>query len=171
MKLFKDINKDLSALKVKYGLSYFMAIISNRGFHSLFFYRVSHALWNLKIPILPLILTRFVQVMYAIDIDYKSKLEGGIIIIHGVGIVVGYKAYISEGTIIYQQVTLGEKGSRFNDGHPFIGKNVILGAGSKLLGGIKIGDNSIIGPNVVLLDSVDEKTIVKVMPNQIKKRK
>lgn len=169
--MVKDIKKDLFALKSKYGVSYMMAILSNRGFHSLLFYRISHLFWKFKIPIIPLILTRFIQIIYAVDIDYKSKIEGGVIIIHGVGIVIGCEAYISEGTIIYHQVTLGLKGSKFNDGYPYIGKNVVLGAGSKLLGKIKIGDDTIIGPNVVVLNDVNNKSIVKVGPNQIKERK
>lgn len=170
-KLLKDIKNDLIILKSKYGLSYFMATVSNRGFHSLAVYRISHLLYKFKIPLLPLIFSRLIQVLYAVDIDYRAKIEGGVVIIHGVGLVIGYKAYVSKGTIMYHQITLGEKGTKINDGHPFIGRNVILGAGCKLLGDIKIGDNCIIGANTVILKSVERNSIVKVLPNQIKKRK
>ncbi|WP_086476179.1 serine O-acetyltransferase [Arenibacter amylolyticus] len=97
-----------------------------------------------------MILTIFIQVVYGVDIDYKCDIEGGVIIIHGVGTVIGSGAKNSRGTKVYHQVTLGIKGSGIQDGFPTIGQNVVLGAGSKLLGNIIVGDNSIIGANVVL---------------------
>lgn len=160
--MIKNSIEDLKVLKEKYNVSYLLAILSNRGWHSLFFYRISNFLWKNKIPLLPLVLTRVIQVIYGIDIDFRCKIDSGVILIHGVGIVIGNGVEIKSGSIIYHQVTLGIKGSGINDGFPKIGKNVVLGAGSKLLGNIVIGDDCIIGPNVVLMDNVDKNTIVKV---------
>ena len=75
--VLKDIYKDLKILKQEYGASYLMALISNRGIHSLLFYRLAHFLYKYKIPLLPLILTRIIQIVYSIDIDYRAKIEGG----------------------------------------------------------------------------------------------
>lgn len=69
--------RDLKILKQKYNISYLMSVMSNRGFHALLFYRISHFLYNYKIPLLPLIFTRIIQIIYGIDIDYRAKLEGG----------------------------------------------------------------------------------------------
>ncbi|WP_157841058.1 serine O-acetyltransferase [Neotamlana nanhaiensis] len=108
-----------------------------------------------------MILTRIIHVIYAIDIDFKCKIEGGVIIIHGVGLVIGKGVEVKKGTIIYHQVTLGEKGSGVNDGYPQIGNNVILGSGAKLFGDIHIGNNSVVGPNVVLTRSLEDSKLVK----------
>ncbi len=160
--VIKNSTKDLKSLKSKYNLSYFNSIISNRGWQSLFFYRISHFLFLNNVPLLPLIFTRIVQILYGIDIDFKAKLHGGIIIIHGNGLVIGAGTIIHENTIIYHQVTLGIKNTPTNDGFPLIEKNVILGAGCKILGKVIIGKNSIIGANTVITQDVPENSIVKL---------
>jgi len=162
MKVFKESKKDLVILKEKYGLSFIMAIFSNRGWQSLFIYRLSHVLWKNKIPLIPMLLTRFIHIMYSIDIDYKCNIEGGVIIIHGVGLVIGKGAVVKKGTIIYHQVTLGEKGTKTNDGYPSIGEDVVLGSGAKLFGPIEVGSKSIVGANVVLTKSIGENLLIKV---------
>ena len=69
--------KDLYVLKKKYNLGYLQSAFSNRGFHSLLIYRVSHILYSYKIPIIPLVLTRMIQILYGIDIDYRANIKGG----------------------------------------------------------------------------------------------
>ncbi|MHC0448122.1 serine O-acetyltransferase [Flavobacterium sp. 3-218] len=166
MKLIKDIKADLYALSNKFSLSKVAIILSNRGFHALLIYRISHFLYKYKIPLFPLILTRLIQILYGIDIDFKCKIYGGVIIIHGIGLVVGQGAVINEGVVIYHSVTLGRKyqisGDHVFDGFPTIGRNCVLGAGAKILGNIEIGEFSIIGPNTVLTKSVEANSIVKV---------
>ncbi|MFD2584181.1 serine O-acetyltransferase [Pedobacter vanadiisoli] len=157
--------QDLKFLKTRFNVNPILAILTNRGFHALFFYRISNKLYRWKIPIIPLILTRIIQVFYAIDIDFKAEIAGGIIIIHGVGIVIGQGGKIGTGTIIYHGVTLGRKRQLIEvttgDGYPVVGENCVLGAGAKLVGSINVGANSIIGPNVVLMKSVAENSLVK----------
>jgi len=149
-----------------YNISYPMSVISNRGFHALLFYRVAHFLYNCKIPLLPLIFTRIIQIIYGIDIDYRAKLEGGVIIIHGVGTVIGSGAVIKSGTIIYHQVTIGIKGSGMNDGFATIEENCVLGTGSKILGILTVGKNSTIGANVVVTKDIPANSTV-IMSSKI----
>jgi len=94
---FYNIIYDLKALKKKYKVSYLKAFISNRGFHSLLFYRISNCLYKLRIPIIPLILTRFIQIIYGIDIDYRAKIQEGVIIILGIGTVIGERKWKNDG--------------------------------------------------------------------------
>ena len=159
--IIRDILTDLEALKSRYNLSIIKAIISNRGFHALLFYRIANYLHKRRIPLIPLILTRIIQIVYGIDIDYRAHIESGVIIIHGVGTVIGSGVKIKKGCIIYHQVTLGIKMSGHNDGFPEIGENVILGAGCKVLGKVKVGDNSVIGANTVVTFNVPENRLVK----------
>jgi len=158
--LLKNIKNDLLALKHKYNISFSYAIMANRGFHALLFYRIANFLYKKKIPLLPLIFTRIIQIFYSIDIDYKAHIDGGVIIIHGIGTVIGSGAVIKKGTIIYHQVTIGIKGTGNNDGFGIIEQNCILGAGAKILGKIKIEENSIIGANVVVTKDIPKNSIV-----------
>ncbi|WP_208797412.1 serine O-acetyltransferase [Flavobacterium nitrogenifigens] len=161
-----DINADLNFLSKKFHISKASIIISNRGFHALFIYRISNFFYKLKIPLLPLILTRLIQILYGIDIDFKCKIFGGVIIIHGIGLVIGQGVIINQGVIIYHCVTLGRKfqitEEHPSDGFPIVGKNCVLGAGAKILGNVKIGDSSIVGANVVLTKSIESNSIVKI---------
>lgn len=159
------VKQDLQFLRDRFGVNPVVAFFTNRGFHALFCYRISHKLYKFRIPLVPLIITRLVQIIYAIDIDYKAKLMGGIVIIHGVGLVIGQDAIIHGNTIIYHGVTLGRKRQEKNidnyDGYPTIGESCVLGAGCKLIGNISIGSNCIIGPNVVLTKSIPANSIAK----------
>lgn len=157
---------DLKELKVQYEMNPVLAIIANRGFHALFFYRLSNWLYRIKIPLLPLIFTRIIQILYAIDIDYKASIEGGVIIVHGIGLIIGEGVAIASGTVLYHGVTLGRKTqgkyTPEGDGFPIIGSNCVIGAGAKLLGAISIGSGSIVGANCVLTASLEEASIVKI---------
>ncbi|MFT3737380.1 MAG: hypothetical protein QM786_01345 [Breznakibacter sp.] len=163
----KAIRSDLLVLKVRFGLSIFAALVSNRGIHALIFYRISNYLYKKRIPFCPLLLTRIIQIVYSIDIDYRCTIYGGIIIIHGDGIVIGQGAIIGSGTVIYHQVTLGIKGSGLNEGFPTIKDNCVLGSGAKLLGNIVVGSGSIIGANCVVTSDIPPMSIVKSEPIKI----
>lgn len=160
--MIKAIRADLLELKVKYGVSYFAALLSNRGIHALIFYRISNCLYLNRIPFFPLLFTRIIQIVYSIDIDYRCCINGGVIIIHGDGIVIGKGVTIECGTVIYHQVTIGIKGGGFNDGFPTIKKNCVLGSGAKILGNIIIGSGSIIGANCVVTTDIPSLRLVKI---------
>lgn len=165
MGLIKDSKQDLKRLKYEYGVNPVLAILTNRGFHALLFYRISYFLNSKRIPLVPLILTRVVQIMYAIDIDYRAKIEGGIVIIHGICTVIGLGSIVKSGTTIYHGVTLGRKKQglivSYDDGFPIVENNCLLGAGAKILGPITIGANSVIGPNCVVMENVPENFVIK----------
>ncbi|MDM8176755.1 MULTISPECIES: serine O-acetyltransferase [Olivibacter] len=162
----KETGRDLRQLKKVYEINYLLAVLANRGFHALFVYRLSNWLYKIKIPLLPLILTRCIQILYGIDIDYRSSISGGIVIIHGVGLVIGEGVVIEEGVTLYHGVTLGRKRQGKvvpnDDGFPSVEANSVIGAGAKLIGPIKIGRGSLVGPNCVLTQSIDAETLVKI---------
>lgn len=163
--MIKNVKADLYRLKSEYGVGSVLAFLTNRGFHSLLFYRISNALYKTRVPLIPLILTRIVQIFYAVDIDYKATIEGGIIIIHGIGTVIGQGAVVRAGCTIYHGVTLGRKGQGIeitgNDGYPTINKNVVLGAGAKVLGNVNVGEHSVVGPNCVVTADIPSNSLFK----------
>ncbi|WP_206706332.1 serine O-acetyltransferase EpsC [Anoxybacillus flavithermus] len=163
IKIIRDILDDLYAVES----NKFKAFLSNRGFHALLIYRISNLLYRWHIPLLPMILTRIVQIIYSIDIDWRAKIAGGVVIVHGVGVVIGQGAEIGAGTKLYHGVTLGISHSN-NDGFPKIGRDVLVGAGAKILGKVNVGDNAKIGANAVVLSDVPPNAIAVGVPAKIK---
>src|SRR5699024_6984545 len=107
--------------------------------------RVMQYLYIKKVPILPKLLNYFNRIIFSCDIPYTVNIEKGTIFSHsGLGVVIHGKATIGKYCKIYQGVTIGGRGQ---DGTPIIGNNVFIGANSTIIGGITIGDNSIIGAN------------------------
>lgn len=135
------------------------------GFYAIAVYRLSHQLYLLDIPILPRILSEYAHSQTGIDIHPGATIGNHFFIDHGTGLVIGETTHIGDNVKIYQGVTLGalnvEKGLAQKKRHPTIENNVILYAGSTILGGqTVIGANSIIGGNVWLTESVPPHSIV-----------
>jgi len=166
MSLIDDIKTDLIANKKFSNANKVLIFISNRGFHAVLFYRLSNLFFKCNIPLIPMVLTRIIQVFYSIDIDYKASIMGGLVIVHGVGLVIGYDTTIKENVILFHGVTLGRRGIGAviseTDGFPVLHENCIICAGAKIIGKINIGANSIIGANCVITKSVSENQVVKI---------
>lgn len=106
-----------------------------------------------------------------IEIHPGAQIGKRLFIDHGMGIVIGETAEIGDDCTIYHQVTLGGTGKDKNKRHPTVGNNVLIGAGSKILGPIKIGNNVKIGAGAVVLKSVeDNATVVGVPSDRIIKK-
>jgi len=105
VRCIKDIKEDLKLVKNKYQESSIFGLSTNRGIHALLCYRIANYFCKYKVPLTSLFLTRLIQILYSIDIDYRAEIEGGIVIIHGVELVISSDAKIHKGTIIYHQVT------------------------------------------------------------------
>lgn len=148
----------------------FQLIFFNAAFHGLFFYRLSHFLYRYKLYPLAYLLYYLSRVLFSMDIHPACEIEPGVVIDHGIGVVIGSTATVGSGTVIYHGVTLGAKKICSGKRHPDIGKNVLIGAGAKILGPIKIGDNSIIGANAVVLKDVAPNNLVAGIPAKIIRR-
>lgn len=127
-------------------------------------YRISRKLYKMNIPLFPKIVFSLIRIIFSAEIPYTCIMGKNVELKHGgLGVVIHPKAVIGEGTIIYQNVTIG---GRENRGYPIIGKNVYIGAGACILGGIEIGDNVKIGANAVVVKSVPNDTTVGGIPAQ-----
>jgi serine O-acetyltransferase len=169
MKLFKNIALDINAAKKFSRANTLVIFFFNRGFHALLNYRIANLLFQLRVPVLPMILTRIVQIFYAIDIDYKAILKGGIVIVHGVGLVIGSGAKIAGKVILFHGVTIGRRGVgpviSVNDGFPVIQENCIICAGAKVLGNITVEQNTTIGANCVVTQNIPANSVFKIPDN------
>jgi serine O-acetyltransferase len=137
------------------------------GFHALIFYRFSHWLWEKKLYFLGRFVSHIGRFLTGIEIHPGAKIGKNFFIDHGMGVVIGETAEIGDNVTIYHGVTLG--GVSLNKGkrHPTIGNNVIIGSGAKILGPFKVGDNSKIGSNSVVIKEVPENSTVVGIPGRI----
>lgn len=133
------------------------------GVQAILFHRIAHWLYNMGIPFLPRFISHLTRFLTGIEIHPGAKIGRGVFIDHGMGVVIGETAIVGDETLIYQGATLGGTGKETGKRHPTIGKNVVVGAGAKVLGNIQIGDNVRIGAgSVVLRDVPDNRTVVGI---------
>ena len=105
-----------------------------------------------------------------IEIHPSAKLGRRVFIDHGTGVVIGATAEVGDDTVIYQGVTLGGTGKETGKRHPTIGKNVMIGAGAKVLGPITVGDNSRMAAGSVVLHDVPENSTAVGTPARVVRR-
>lgn len=164
LKAFKELYEDAKNIKQKDPASrnIFEVIILYPGFHILVFHRIAHFLYIHKMLFLARFISQLGRFFTGIEIHPGAKIGRKLFIDHGMGIVIGETATIGNDCTIYHNSTLGGTGKDKYKRHPDIGDNVMVGAGSKVLGPIKIGNNVKIGANsTVLTDIPDNVTVVK----------
>jgi len=146
------------------------------GFYALAAYRIANQLYRLEIDLIPRSITEYAHGKTGIDIHPAATIGRRFCIDHGTGIVIGETTEIGDDVKIYQGVTLGalsvEKTLANTKRHPTIGNRVVIYAGATVLGGnTTIGDDSIIGGNVWLTESISPSTQVYYKAPNIHKMK
>jgi len=144
-------------------------VLTYSGFHALLAYRISHWMWNRKIPFFPRLLSQFARWITGVEIHPGAIIGAHFFIDHGMGVVIGETTEIGDSVTLFQGVTLGGTGKERGKRHPTLGSHVVVGAGAKVLGGIRIGDNVKIGANAVVLRSVPPNSTVVGNPGRIVK--
>ena len=139
------------------------------GFHALLTYRIAHWLWKHQVPILPRIISQLARWLTGVEIHPGATIGTGFFIDHGMGVVIGETTEIGDYVTLFQGVTLGGTGKERGKRHPTLGNHVVVGAGAKVLGGIRIGDNVKVGANAVVLRSVPANSTVVGNPGRIVK--
>lgn len=119
-------------------------------------HRLSHFLYKHKWFFLARLISQIARFFTGIEIHPGATIGKGLCIDHGMGVVIGETAEIGDDVLIYHGVTLGGTGKDKGKRHPTIGNGVVIGAGAKVLGPIKVGDNAKIGANAVVVKDVPE---------------
>lgn len=140
-------------------------ILCYPGFYAITVYRLANELYQMQIPILPRTMSEHAHSRTGIDIHPGATIGKNFYIDHGTGTVIGETTQIGDNVKLYQGVTLGamyvEKNLQHTKRHPTIEDNVIIYAGSTILGGdTVIGHDTIIGGNVWLTESVAPYSMV-----------
>jgi serine O-acetyltransferase len=135
------------------------------GFYAIAVYRISNLLNKLKVPVLPRLISEYSHGRTGIDINPCATIGLNFFIDHGTGVVIGETTDIGDNVKIYQGVTLGalivEKRLAATKRHPTIEDNVIIYAGSTVLGGKTIiGHDSVVGGNVFITESIPPNSVI-----------
>jgi len=137
------------------------------GMHAVWLHRAAHRLWLWRLRWLARILANVSRLLTGIEIHPGARIGRRFFIDHGMGVVIGETAEIGDDCTLYHQVTLGgtswEKGKR----HPTLEDGVVIGAGAKVLGPIRIGARARIGSNAVVLRDVPPDATAVGIPARI----
>lgn len=137
------------------------------GFHARQIHRLSHGLWLAGFRWLARFISHLARWLTGIEIHPGAKIGRRVFIDHGMGVVIGETAEIGDDCTLYHGVTLG--GTSWNEGkrHPTLGAGVVVGAGAKILGPIRIGDKAKIGSNAVVVKEVPAGATAVGIPARI----
>lgn len=132
-------------------------------------YYMSNWLFRKKMPILPIVFQWILFVLFKAVVPYQTRIGKNCVLSHGgVGVVIHKKAIIGDNVCICHQVTIGGRGRW--DNVPLIGDDVYISPGAKIIGPVRIGNNSIVAPNSVVLKNIPEKCIAAGIPARILRR-
>ncbi len=142
-------------------------IFAYPGVHAIWGHRISHWLWNRGAKLAARVFAEFNRVLTGVEIHPGATLGNALFIDHATGVVIGETAEVGNDVTIFHGVTLGGTSSEPGKRHPTIGDRVVIGAGAKILGPIKIGDDSRIGANSVVVKEVPSSAVVVGVPGQV----
>jgi serine O-acetyltransferase len=142
-------------------------IFAYPGVHAIWGHRISHWLWNRGARLAARTFAELTRILTGVDIHPGAVIGSGLFIDHATGVVIGETAEIGDDVTLYHGVTLGGSGADIGKRHPTVGDRVIIGAGAKVLGAIKIGDDSRIGANAVVVKPVPSSSVVVGVPGQV----
>ena len=160
-----EINDDVTAIMDRdpAATSKKEVLLLYSGLHAVIAHRVAHRL-NKNHPFAARAVSQAAKFATGIEIHPGATIGKGLFIDHGCGVVIGETAEIGDNCTIYQGVTLGGTGKDVGKRHPTLGDNVMVGAGAKVLGPFKVGNNSKIAAGAVVLHEVPENTTAVGIP-------
>lgn len=166
---FKNLRDDIKAAKENdpAARNSFEVWLTYAGVHALSWHRVAYFFHKIKFKLLARIISQLARFFTGIEIHPAAKIEGGVFIDHGMGVVIGETAEVHRGTVIYQGATLGGTGKEHGKRHPTIMENVVISAGAKILGGFTVGKGAKIGAGAVVLKEVPPYATVVGVPGRI----
>lgn len=168
--LFRRLRNDIACILERdpAARSWFEVLTCYPGLHALILHRRAHWCWNHGLKWLGRFISHVSRFLTGIEIHPGAKIGERVFFDHAMGTVVGETAEIGDGCTIYQGVTLG--GTSLYKGtkrHPTLGKDVVVSAGAKVLGGFTVGDGAKIGSNAVVLKPVPAGATAVGIPARI----
>ena len=154
--MFKDLRETIEAYKARdpAARSTLEILLLYPGVRAVVRHRAAHWCYEHGHKFLARYISQRTRHMTGIEIHPAARIGKRLVIDHGMGIVIGETAEIGDDCLIYQGVTLGGTGKDTGKRHPTIGNNVLIGCGAKVLGPFKVGDNSRVAANAVVLSEI-----------------
>ena len=152
MSLFYDIKSVLE--RDPAARNAFEVLLLYPGIHAVFWHRLAHFFYKAHFKFIARCISQLIRFFTGIEIHPGATIGKGLLIDHGMGVVIGETAVIGNDCTIYQGVTLGGTGKETGKRHPTLGNNVMVGSGAKVLGPFTVGDNSKIAAGAVVLGAV-----------------
>ena len=154
--MFKNLRETIEAYKARdpAARSSLEVLLLYPGVRAIIYHRIAHWFYTHKMYFIARWLSNRSRHKTGIEIHPGAKIGKRLVIDHGMGIVIGETTEIGDDVLLYQGVTLGGTGKDKGKRHPTVGNNVLIGAGAKVLGPFKVGDNSRIAANAVVLDVI-----------------
>ncbi|MDD6309047.1 MAG: serine O-acetyltransferase [Clostridia bacterium] len=170
--MFKNLRYDIHAIMDRdpAARSPLQVFFLYPGLWAVIYHRLSHFLYKHRHFFLARMISNISRRATGIEIHPGATIGRGLVIDHGMGIVIGETAEIGDNVTLYQCVTLGGTGKDIGKRHPTIGNNVLIGAGAKVLGPFRVGDNSKIAANAVVLSEVPPNCTCVGVPARVVKR-
>ncbi|MEB4209483.1 serine O-acetyltransferase [Mycobacterium sp. 94-17] len=167
--MLEAIRRDIRAARERdpAAPSTLQVIFAYPGVHAIWGHRINHWLWRRGAKLAARITAEITRILTGVEIHPGAALGPGLFIDHATGVVIGETAEVGEDVTLYHGVTLGGSGRDTGKRHPTIGDRVTIGAGAKILGAIKIGDDSRIGANAVVVKEVPSSSVVIGVPGQV----
>ncbi len=165
----KEIKDNISAIRQRdpAAKSDVEVLLLYSGLHAILAYRVSHKLYLGGHTFSARAISQAAKFLTGIEIHPGATIGKGLVIDHGMGVVIGETTEIGDNCTIYQGVTLGGTGKDVGKRHPTLGDNVLVGAGAKVLGPIVIDSNSKIAANAVVLKDIPQNSTAVGIPARI----
>ena len=138
-----------------------------QGVHAIIYHRIAHFFYKNNIKFIARVVSQWSRFWTGIEIHPGAQIGRRLVIDHGMGIVIGETAEIGDDCLLYHGVTLGGTGKDSGKRHPTLGNNVMISTGAKVLGPFKVGDNSRIAANAVVLQEVPDNATAVGIPAQI----
>lgn len=170
--MFRTIRSDIQAVfdNDPAARSVLEVVLTYSGLHALWAHRIAHKFYKWKWYGVARVISQISRFFTGIEIHPGARIGKRFFIDHGMGVVIGETCEIGDNVVLYQGVTLGGTGKEKGKRHPTIGNNVVIGSGAKVLGSFKIGDDSYVGANSVVLKEVPPNSTVVGVPAKIVRR-
>ena len=167
--MFKDLRETIEAYKARdpAARSSFEVWLLYPGIKATQSHKRAHWCYTQGHKLLARIISQHSRKKTGIEIHPGAKIGKRLVIDHGMGIVIGETAEIGDDCLLYQGVTLGGTGKETGKRHPTIGNNVLVGSGAKVLGPFKVGDNSRVAANSVVLREIPENSTAVGSPARV----
>ena len=167
--MFNNLKETIAAYQARdpAARSWLEILLLYPGIKAVHSHRLAHGCYRHNLKFLARAISQRSRRRTGIAIHPGATIGRRLVIDHGMGIVIGETAEIGDDCLIYHGVTLGGTGKDVGKRHPTIGNNVLIGTGAKVLGPIKVGDNSRIAANSVVLKEIPEDSTAVGIPARV----